>query len=95
MPAYIIVNIEVTDPVRYARYIDAAPATIAARGGRYLARGGKTLKLEGIWEPKRVVLVEFPSFEKALEWWGCDDYSGPKALRQSASITNMILVDGA
>ena len=94
MPAYLVVNIEITDPARYAQYIEQVPATIAAYGGRYLSRGGRTTRLEGDWDPKRFVIVEFPSYEKALAWWGCDDYSGPKALRQSAAITHMILVDG-
>jgi uncharacterized protein (DUF1330 family) len=94
MPAYIIVNVEVTDPVRYAEYIKQAPISIAQYGGTYLARGGRAEKLEGEWEPKRFVVLQFPSYERAKEWWGCDDYRGPKALRQSTSVTNMILVEG-
>ena len=94
MAAYIIVNIEITDPERYAEYIKVAPSTIAKFGGEYLARGGKVEKLEGSWEPKRVVVLEFETYEKAKAWWSCDEYAGPKKLRQSAAITNMILVEG-
>jgi uncharacterized protein (DUF1330 family) len=94
MAAYLVVNIEVTDPERYAEYIKAAPASIARYGGRYIARAGRTQKLEGSYEPKRFVVLQFDTFERALEWWNCDDYAGPKLLRQASSKTDMILVEG-
>ncbi len=94
MTAYIIVNIEITDPERYKEYVKVAPASIARHGGKYLVRGGKTEKLEGVWEPKRVVVLEFDTYENAKRWWSCDEYAGPKKLRQSAALTNMILVEG-
>jgi uncharacterized protein (DUF1330 family) len=94
MSAYLIVNIEVNDPDRYAEYIKVAPASVAQYGGRYVVRGGKTEKLEGDYEPKRVVVLAFDSFEQGRAWWDSDEYAGPKALRQSASITDMILVEG-
>ncbi len=95
MAAYIIVDVEITDPVRYAAYIRVVPPTIAKYGGRFLVRGGKAEMLEGSWKPRRVVVVEFPTFEKAREWWESEEYRGPRALRQSASVTDMILVEGA
>lgn len=94
MAAYIIVNIEITDPGRYKEYIKVAPASIAKFGGKYLVRGGLAEKLEGAWEPRRVVILEFDTFENAKAWWSCEAYSAPKKLRQSAAITNMILVKG-
>jgi uncharacterized protein (DUF1330 family) len=94
MAAYIIVNIEITDPERYQEYIKVAPASIAKFNGKYLARGGKTEKLEGAWDPKRVVVLEFDTYENAKAWWSCEEYSRPKKLRQSAAATNMILVEG-
>jgi uncharacterized protein (DUF1330 family) len=94
MAAYIIVDVEITDPVNYAAYIRVVPPTIAAYGGRFLVRGGKTETLEGSWIPKRVVVLEFPSLELARAWWDSEDYRDPKTLRQSASITDMILVEG-
>ena len=94
MPAYLFVNIRVTDPVRYADYIKAAPDSIAKYGGRYLARGGRTERLEGEQEAQRVVILEFDSFERARAWWASDEYATAKALRQSASVCSMILVDG-
>jgi uncharacterized protein (DUF1330 family) len=94
MAAYIIVDVEITDPVNYAAYIRVVPPTIAAYGGRFLVRGGKTETLEGSWIPKRVVVLEFPSVELARAWWESEEYHDPKALRQSASVTDMILVEG-
>ena len=94
MASYLIVSIEITDPAQYAEYVKVVPATLAKYGGKYLVRGGKAERLEGAWEPKRMVVLEFDSFARAKEWWSCDDYTGPKALRQSAAVTNMILVEG-
>ena len=94
MPAYLIVNIEITDPQRYQEYVRVVPPTIERYGGRYLARGGRAEALEGSWQPRRLVVLEFPSFERAREWWASDDYAAPRALRQSASVADMVLVDG-
>ena len=94
MAAYVIVDIEVTDPETYRNYIEVAPATIEAYGGRYIVRGGSAEKLEGGWEPRRLVVLEFESVERAKAWWASDEYAEPKRLRQSASNANMIVVDG-
>ena len=94
MAAYVIVDIEVTDPERYAEYIKAAPPTIEAYGGRYIVRGGKVGVLEGDWSPKRFVVLQFPDAERARAWWSSKEYAAPKALRQSASKANMIVVEG-
>ena len=94
MAAYLIVSIEIKDPVRYAEYVKVVPATLATYGARYLARGGRAERLEGEWDPRRVVLLEFQTFEAAKAWWASEDYRGPRALRQAAAVTNMILVEG-
>jgi uncharacterized protein (DUF1330 family) len=94
MKAYLVVDVEITDPVKYAEYIKLVPASIAKYGGTYLARGGRAERIEGSWTPHRVVVVRFDSFERAKEWWSCGDYAAAKAIRQSASITNMLLVEG-
>ena len=94
MAAYVIVNVEVTDPVRYARYIELAPESIALYGGRYLARGGRAEAMEGSWEPKRFVVLEFETYERAREWWASEEYRVAKALRQSTSTAQMIFVQG-
>jgi uncharacterized protein (DUF1330 family) len=94
MAAYVIVDIDVHDPERYADYVRAAPATIARFGGRYIVRGGKAEKLEGAWDPKRVVVLEFATAERAREWWASAEYAEPKRLRQSTAAANMIVVEG-
>ena len=86
MAAYVIANIDVKDPVRYQDYIKMSPVSIAKFGGRFVARGGKTEVLEGEWVPKRLVLLEFPSVERAREWWASDEYAPAKALRQATSV---------
>ena len=95
MAGYIIAEIEITDPVTYEEYKKVAPASIDRYDGKYLTRGGTAENLEGDWQPKRVVILEFESFERAKEWWSSEEYRAPKLLRQSASITNMIVIDGA
>jgi len=94
MAAYVIAEVEIRDPERYASYMKVVPATIAAFGGRFLARGGRAEALEGAAVPKRVVILEFPTYERAREWWSSEQYGGPKALRQSASHGRLILVEG-
>lgn len=94
MPAYVIVDIEVTDPVRYEEYKRMAHATVTAHGGRYIVRGGAAERLEGTRSPRRVVVLEFPSAEAAKAWWGSPDYAPAKALRQETASTEMILVEG-
>jgi uncharacterized protein (DUF1330 family) len=94
MPAYIIAEVDVQDAAGFAEYGKLVPGTIAQYGGRYLIRGGKTELLEGDWTPKRVVVLEFPDFERAREWWASQEYLEPKKIRQRSAHTNLILVDG-
>ena len=94
MTAYVLVDIEIQDPARYEQYKALAPPAIAAHGGRYLARGGRTEVLEGTWSPRRAVILEFPSVEKAKAWWASAEYAEGKALRQACATTNMIIVEG-
>ena len=94
MPAGVIAHIDVKDPVRYEDYKKMSPVSIEKFGGRFVARGGKTEVLEGTWQPKRLVLLEFPSVERAREWWASDEYAPAKALRQATSVGDMIVVEG-
>jgi uncharacterized protein (DUF1330 family) len=75
MSAYVIVDIEVTDLEGYKEYVKAAPATLNPYGGRYIARGGANETLEGDWRAKRLVILEFPSTEKAKAWWHSPEYA--------------------
>jgi uncharacterized protein (DUF1330 family) len=94
MSAYVIVNVIVRDPEIYKEYVKLSPATISAHGGRFLARAGNAEVLEGSIPANRVVVLEFPTYERAKEWWNSEMYRMPKALRQSASEASMILVEG-
>lgn len=94
MSAYIIANVVVLDPEKYKEYVKQSPNSIAAHGGRFLARAGKAEALEGDVAPNRVVILEFPSYQRAKEWWNSEMYRLPKALRQSAAEASFILVDG-
>jgi uncharacterized protein (DUF1330 family) len=95
MSAYIVVEVQVNDPVRYEDYKKMVPSSLAAYGGRFIVRGGKVETLEGDWAPKRFVMVEFPSLEKAKAWWASEEYAQAKALRQATAQTQMIVVEGA
>jgi uncharacterized protein (DUF1330 family) len=92
--AYVIVQIDVQDPATYEEYKAEAPASIAAYGGRYLVRGGPVEQLEGTWAPARLVILEFPTAERARAWWSSTEYGPAKALRQAAARTEMILIAG-
>ena len=94
MAAYIIVQIEVTDPEIFETYRQQVPAIIERHGGEYLVRGGAMEVLEGDWPLPRVVILKFPSMDQAKAWHASAEYEGPKALRQSASKGNMIVVEG-
>ena len=94
MSAYVIVEIDVHDPVGYEDYKKMASATIQAKGGKYLVRGGKTEVLEGDWQPKRLVVLEFPSTDAAKEWLNCEEYREPRKMRHATARTNMVLVEG-
>ncbi|MFZ5970067.1 MAG: DUF1330 domain-containing protein [Bacteroidota bacterium] len=94
MKAYIIVDVQVIDPVRYEDYKKLTPASLEPFGGKFIVRGGQTETLEGNWIPGRIVMVEFPSAEKAKAWWSSEGYAPAKALRQATSYTRMILVEG-
>ena len=94
MSAYVLVEIEVLDQERYETYKQLAPSSIAVYGGRYLARGGDVETLEGTWQPKRLVILEFPSVDQAKAWWDSTEYEQAKALRQAVAHTRMIVVEG-
>jgi uncharacterized protein (DUF1330 family) len=92
--AYVIALVEVTDPVRYESYRQMVLPTITAYGGRFVARGGRTEVLEGAWSSRRVVIVEFPSVERAKEWWGSPEYAEARPIRQATSEGTLIVIEG-
>ncbi len=94
MPAYVIVDINVTDPVRYEEYKKCAAPTVELYGGKYIARGGKTEVLEGDWSPNRLVILQFESAEQAKKWLNSEEYREPRCLRHQTAISNMVMVEG-
>ena len=94
MPAFVIANITIVDPVRYEDYRRMVPATLVPFGGRFVVRGGHTEVLEGDWRPSRLVLLEFPSVERARAWWNSPEYAEARALRQATSTGTLIILEG-
>jgi uncharacterized protein (DUF1330 family) len=94
-PAYIIVDMKITDPEQYKQYMAAAPAAVAAAGGEYLVRGGKFEALEGQWQPARIAMLRFPSYDKAKAFYDEEMYRAARAKRAGATeFFNMVLVEG-
>lgn len=94
MPAYVILDIVVNDPTLFDEYKTLAPATIAAYGGKYLARGGKAETLEGKWAPNRIVILEFESAAKAKQWLDSPEYRRAREMRHNAATSHTIVVEG-
>jgi uncharacterized protein (DUF1330 family) len=94
MAAYVIAEIDITNPEGYKEYTAVVPATIAQYGGKFLVRGGANHVLEGEWPQRRRVLLEFPSVEAARKWWDSPEYAKPKALRKANSNGRLILLEG-
>ena len=94
MPAYVIVDIDVTDPERYEQYKAAVPATLAAADGRFLVRGGGITILEGDWQPSRLVVLEFESITAAERWYESAAYQAAKKLREGGATMRMVAVQG-
>jgi uncharacterized protein (DUF1330 family) len=94
MVAYVINDMEVTDPGLLEEYKKLSPATVAQYGGRFLARGGALEVLEGAWQPKRLVILEFPSLAQAKAWVNSAEYAPARRVRQQASRSNLVVVEG-
>ncbi|HEY0857630.1 MAG TPA: DUF1330 domain-containing protein [Albitalea sp.] len=94
MAAYLIADVEVTDPVGYADYSRDIVATIEAFGGRYLVRGGATEVLEGNWQPRRTIVIEFPSAAQLRAWYFSPAYAPLKLLRERTANARLVMVEG-
>jgi uncharacterized protein (DUF1330 family) len=94
MSAYIIVDIDIHDAPGLDEYRKQVPATLAKYGGRFIVRGGSFETLEGSWHPKRLVLLEFPSVQKAKQWYDSEEYGPLKAMRFKASTASLVVVEG-
>ena len=94
MPAYLINDMEVLDPQGLDDYKKLSPATVAQYGGKFLVRGGAIERLEGDWQPRRLVILEFPSVERAQAWIDSPEYAPARRLRQLSANSNLIVVEG-
>jgi uncharacterized protein (DUF1330 family) len=94
MSAYVIVEIDIIDPVGYEEYKKLAGATVEKYGGKYIVRGGRAETLEGDWNPKRIVVLEFESMQRAKDWLNCEEYREPRKMRHRTAETKMIVVEG-
>jgi uncharacterized protein (DUF1330 family) len=96
MPAYVIAAVtDAWDPDKLAQYREGNTAVVAEHGGRFVARGGSHVVLEGEWDPKRLVIIEFPDVDAARGWYESDGYAPLRELRRSASTTDIVVVEGA
>ena len=94
MPAYVIVETDISDPVQYEQYKAASPGAVAAGGGRFVVRGGELAVLEGDWNPSRLVILEFENLEAAKRWYQSEQYQAAVKLREGAAKLNMVVVEG-
>ena len=94
MAGYMVGNITVTDPETFAEYGKRVPATVAQFGGTYVVRGGTPEKIEGNYDPVRIVILQFDSVEKAREWYDSDVYAPLKEMRMKASSGDLYFVEG-
>jgi uncharacterized protein (DUF1330 family) len=93
--AYVLVQVEVSNPQQYGEYTKLSPGIIQKFGGRFLARGGRTATLEGPPARGRVVVVEFPSFERAQEFYHSPEYQAARKVRDGAANVQFVLVEGS
>ena len=94
MAAYVVSRVLIRDPEAMRRYMEEAPATVVACGGRYLVRGNDVKALEGTWDHERMVVVEFPDKEAALAWYEGEQYRPLRDLRQRSADTVILLAAG-
>ena len=94
MTAYLLGRVEITDPDRYKDYMKKTPGAIEKYGGKFIVRGGEVLTLEGTEEKRRMVLIEFPSLDKAKEFYFSPEYQEVKKLREGAAKGQFLAIDG-
>jgi uncharacterized protein (DUF1330 family) len=94
MTAYIVADVEVTDPTEYQTYTKQVMASLEPYSGKFIVRGGNAQTLEGGWQPQRFVIIEFPGVEQAKAWYNSPEYTAIIGIRHSAANSRMILVQG-
>jgi uncharacterized protein (DUF1330 family) len=94
MTAYMIAQVDVTDPEKFDAYRALVPGTLEKYGGKYIVRGGDMAVLEGDMPFPRVVVIQFPDLDSIKRWHASEEYAGPLAMRQASSDSVLIGVDG-
>jgi uncharacterized protein (DUF1330 family) len=94
MSAYVVVDVQVTNPLVFEEYKKLSSKTIAQYGGKYLARGGSTEILEGNWAPNRLVIIEFESVVQARIWYNSPEYQTARESRALSADGNLLIVEG-
>jgi uncharacterized protein (DUF1330 family) len=94
MPAYVIANIEVTDPKGYDEYRSRTLATIEKFGGRFIVRGGTAEVKEGKWHPQRLIMLQFPDLDTARRWYDSPEYQAIIKYRIGTANTDLVMVEG-
>ena len=94
MSGYAIFNINVKNPENYKEYVEKVKPTAEKYGGEYIVRGGDNTVVEGSWQHPRTVVIKFPTYEKALEWYNSEEYKPVKQIRLDNSMSNGIIIQG-
>jgi len=94
MPAYVIFDVDIRDAGKYREFMLAVKPALEEAGARYLSRGGEHIVYEGDWEPRRIVLIEFPSVAHWEAFYNGPTYRGLKAIRDSCSSARLVGVEG-
>ena len=94
MTGFVIFNIEIKKPEEYKEYVDKVTPIAKKFGGEYIVRGGETKVIEGVWTYPRTIIIKFPSYEKALEWYSSEEYKPIKKIRLDNSVSNGIIIKG-
>jgi uncharacterized protein (DUF1330 family) len=94
MPAFIIARVDITDREQYQHYLKAAPPVIEQYSGKVIARSEDPLTLEGPFETRRIVILQFPSVEKAKEFYNSPEYRTIRRLREGAAAGELVVIEG-
>ena len=95
MSGFAIFNIDIKRPEEYKEYVKKVKPIAESYGGEYIVRGGESTIVEGNWAYPRTVVIKFPSYEKALEWYNSEEYKPIKQIRLDNSVANGIIIKGA
>ena len=94
MPGYVIFNIDIKKPNEYKEYVEKVTPIANKFGGKYIVRGGEAEVIEGTWTYPRTIIIKFPSYEKALEWYSSEEYKPIRKIRLDNSVSNGIIIKG-